>query len=114
MSPTKRSLIDILLVYFSNTNISDGTRQDAKDLIKQLKSLSVKNPPLTELSESMKNVLASALVTATVPDGVNKKPADLNTTLTTLRRKNKGRETILFVDNDVLQNVKLTISARKI
>lgn len=34
-----------------------------------------------------------------------KKSADLNTTMSTLKRKNKGKETILFLDNGVLQQV---------
>lgn len=99
----------------SNGQVKASVRREAKKLIAALKSVSSKkHVPLSELSESKRNVMVSKSAAAscgttstTAADckDSDKKSADLNTTMSTLKRKNRGKETILFLDNGVLQEV---------
>ncbi|CAL8131508.1 unnamed protein product [Orchesella dallaii] len=96
-------LQDALRCVARNPEIQDDVKYEARKLAKKLLPVPLISQPLAEVSDSTKNIEAGTSMNG--KDIINQlqKPADLNTTMSTMKRKNKGRETILLVENNVLQ-----------
>ncbi|ODM97126.1 Armadillo repeat-containing protein 1 [Orchesella cincta] len=101
---------DALRCVARNSEVQNSTKSEARKLVKKLLAIPQVPQPLGVLSDSARNIEAGTSNSIPGPSTGKKdanhhleKPVDLNTTMSTMKRKNKGRETVLLVGNQVLQ-----------